>query len=58
MIHEITEKERGQKMSVSSYRKYVNHLLFKSLKDDKKTYFYGFQWLKRCFKKKLLVVLN
>jgi len=23
-------------MSVSSYRKYVNHLLFKSLKDDKK----------------------
>ena len=36
MIHEITEKERDLEMSVSSYRKYVSHFLFKSFKDYKK----------------------
>lgn len=43
-------------MSVSSYRKYVNHLLFKSLKDDKKLTSMASNDL--MLLKKLLVVLN
>lgn len=57
MIHEITEKERGREMSVSSYRKYVNHLLFKLLKDDQKLTSMASNDLNNALKI-LLIVLN
>lgn len=57
MIHEITEKERGREMSVSSYRKYVNHVLFKLLKDDQKLSSMASNDLNNVLKN-LLIVLN